>query len=321
MKFAHFRMFAAALVAMTLLPLASARGQGKIVSEGVEAASKQIFRRAGSEGAEQLMKFGGREAVERVLIVAQREGGETLVARITRLTADHGPGVLRAVEPAPARMAGAIDNLAPALRGPAIRAAEREPTLMARLVGAHGDEALEVAARHPGVGEQLVTTLGREGIESGARLSTPQATLLARHADDIAQLPAADRSAFFAMLRRAPDRVLGALERHPQVLKRGAQVVIAGQVVTGGVIGMYALRDELFGRPDAQGRGFVERLTNDTFQTFHRPLSLGLLLLAAAIATWALAHGWGVTRIARARAAAIAAAKSGMATSLARRGR
>ena len=309
MNFVQSRLLAtgAALIVMTLLPLAPARGQAKIVSEGVEAAARQILKRGGSEGAEQLAKFGGREAVERVLIVAQREGGDTLVARITRLTADHGPGVLRAVEPAPARMAGAIDHLVPALRGPAIRAAEREPALLARLVGAHGDEALEIAARHPGIGEQLVAKLGREGIDAGANLTTRQATLLARHADDLADMGAADRSAFFGMLRRSPDGVLGALERHPQLLKRGAQVVIAGQVVAGGTVAMYALRDELFGHADAQGRGMVERLTHDVMQVMHRPLSLGLVLIAAAVAAWALAHGWGVLRITRARAQRIAA--------------
>ena len=63
MNFAQSRVLAAtALIVTALLPLSAARGQGKIVSEGVEAAAKQILRRGGSEGAEQLAKFG--EAVE-----------------------------------------------------------------------------------------------------------------------------------------------------------------------------------------------------------------------------------------------------------------
>ena len=69
-----------------------------------------------------------------------------------------------------------------------------------------------------------------------------------------------------------------------------------GQVVAGGTAAMYALRDELFGRPDAQGRGFVERVTHDTLRTFNRPLSIGIVLIAAAVAAWALSHGWGVLR-------------------------
>lgn len=294
------------LAALTAWPAAPALGQAKIASEAVEAGMAQILKRAGSEGAEQLVRVGGREAVERILVQAEREGGEALVKRITRLTAAEGPSVLRAVQPAPARMATALERVSPALRASAVRAAEREPALIARLVASHGDEALEVAARHPGVGGRLVSSLGREGVEAGGRLTTPQATLLARHADDIAALPAKDRSAFYQMLHKAPDRVLDALERHPQVLKRGAQVVIAGQVVAGGAIGLYALRDEIFGLPDAQGRGFIERLTDQTTRTFHRPLSIGLVLVAAALATWALAHAWGAVRLARARVGRIA---------------
>ncbi|MGB7158093.1 MAG: hypothetical protein WBD40_08505, partial [Tepidisphaeraceae bacterium] len=158
------------------------------------------------------------------------------------------------------------------------------PDLIARLVASHGAPALEAAARHPGVGSKLVTTLGDDGVALGRRLTTDQAVVVARHADEIAALPASQRASVTAALSRTPARVVSYLERHPKTLLTAA-----------GVVTVVALKDEIIGTTqvalDAAGNpialakpGFIERLVGE-------PVKQATNLLGVVGAS--LLAGWG----------------------------
>ena len=60
-----------------------------------------------------------------------------------------------------------------------------------------------------GIGGMLVRTLGDDGAELATSLSKEQAIVVARHADDLARLPASQRSGVLGMMRNDAERVVG----------------------------------------------------------------------------------------------------------------
>ena len=293
-------MVPVALLAMALAPRAFA--QAGVARGVIEEAAEVVMRQAGREAAKELAEIGGKAAVKEVLEEAAAEGGESLVKRVTAYCVEYGPSALRAVKPAPARVVAALDGLGPEVRAAAVRALEREPAVMAPLVEKFGQEGLEVAVKHPGVGQRLAGTLGEDGIRAARTLGTDEATLLARHADDIAKLPPAERAAFWETFGKAPAKTVGYLERNPTILKRTAQVAVAGAAIGG----VYAMREDLIGKADPQGHGVTERLATAAMQTFRKPISGTLVALGAIVSAWATIKLWGTWRVTRARVTAVA---------------
>ena len=279
--------------------LAQARPIGQAAKELAEALVKQ----GGREAAEELSKMGGEAAVRETLEAAAREGGEALVNKTSQYALAHGPLALQAMRAAPARMAGALDALPPQLVKPALYAAAREPQVVSRIVTEFGSGALEVAAKHPGVGTRIVQNFGDDGIKAGRALSTDQAVTLARHADDIAALAPAQRSALLGKIAQSPRVVLDYLERHPRVLTTAA-----------GVGTVLALKDEIVGTseivtgPDGQPvavakPGLIERVMTSERSPIRTGLNAAVLVLVAFLAGWALVRLWGTWRVQRVRVA------------------
>jgi hypothetical protein len=267
-----------------------ALAQAKVAKEIIEESVELIFKRAGKEELEQLAEAGGRQLIRETLEKSAQEGGETLVKRATAYGLEHGPMAMRAIKRSPQTMVKALDNLQPSLRGPALRAVGREPELLTKLVQNHGAEALEVAAKHPGVGANLGNKLGSEGIAAAKNLTTDQAIVVARHADEIAALPAAERGVFYQRLGKAPGAVVDFLERHPKTLLTAA-----------GVTAFIAAKDDIMGPPSndplnpggKRGGGLVYNIWQDTLGVVKKPLGMVGTILVALVAGWAGIQLWG----------------------------
>jgi hypothetical protein len=274
------------LVAALLAP--STFAQVKVAKEIIEESVEAILKRAGKEELEQLTAAGGRQLLKETLEKSAEEGGETLVKRATAYGLEHGPVAMRAIGRSPQTMVRALDNLQPSLRGPAIRAVEREPQLLTNLVKQHGADALEAAAKHPGVGPTLGQKLGAEGLSVSKNLTTDQAIVVARHADEIAALPPAQKGAFFQKLNKAPGAVADFLEKHPKTLLTAA-----------GVTAFLAAKDDLMSPPSAdpsgakRGGGLVYNVWQDTLGVVRKPVGMITTAIVVLVAGWVGIQLWG----------------------------
>src|SRR5258708_3531031 len=119
------KMVAGWIVVVAMMVAGAPLARAQVVAGGrgnVEQGVEQIFKRAGREGAEELTMTGGRIAVRETLERAAAEGGEGLVRKTTAYGIEQGPVALRAIGRSPAKMVGALDNLAAELRPAALRA-------------------------------------------------------------------------------------------------------------------------------------------------------------------------------------------------------
>lgn len=292
-------------VFLSFAPL-SALAQVGVAGELVEQATEQIFKSAAKQGAAELAGMGGKAAVRDILEQSSREGGEQLVRRVTQYGVEDGPIALRAIKPAPAKIVEALDGLSPELRNGALRAIDREPTVMTQLVKQYGSGALETAVRHPGVGERLVETLGDEGISLGRKLTTDQSIVAARHAQEIAALAPAERAGIVNKILGSPGAVLDYLEAHPKVLRTAAGVAV-----------VMAIKDDILGdkgksvvRPDGTvvstppHPGLIERMFPQAIRASAFPITVLVSVAAAGLAGWFAIHLWGKWRMHSLRAAA-----------------
>lgn len=289
----------AALVAGIAMPLEASIGLGRKAAQEVV---EHLVRTGGSKAAREIAEFGGEQAVREVLRRAAQEGGEAMARQTALLVRTHGVSALRAVRNSPALMVRNLNALPESMVGRAIAAINHHPAAMQSLVARYGDDALRVAARHPGVGQNVAETLGREGISTALRLQTPQAIQLNRLAPAIREVPANQRGQVLEMIGRAPERILGLLERHPKVLytSAGVGVLLAyKENLVGG--------DELVQNPDGtwevvQKSGMVGRTASNLFDmtAVHYGL-IGLFSLLgvflAGKATISLVAQWRLARI------------------------
>jgi hypothetical protein len=84
---------------------------------------------------------------------------------------------------------------------------------LAELVSRYGGTALRSELAHPGVGMTLLRSLGDEGADLAGKLSSDQAIAIARHADDIAKLPGAQRRSVMSLLRSDTEKMVGFVGR------------------------------------------------------------------------------------------------------------
>lgn len=270
---------------------------GTVARELIEQGVETVTRSAAKDAAKELAEAGGRAGVREVLEKAASEGGEGLVRKAAALGAEQGPAALRAISRSPAKMVGALENVAADLRPAAIRAVEREPAAVTNLVNRYGADALEAAARHPGVGTTLGEKLGPEGLAAAKTLTTDQAVVIGRHADELAKLAPAERASFFAKLKGNAAGVVGFLEAHPKTL-----------LTTAGVAVLLGAKDEILGPgggPDHKAPGLIPRVWNDTVAVLSQPVGWISTILVALVALWAAGKAWVTLKRRRAEARAI----------------
>lgn len=264
------------ILTILLLMIAGTGAVHAQAGAAVRAATEigeSILRRGGTEAAEELAKFGGQKAVQEMLEQAVKEGGEALAKQSAALVEKHGILALKAMHGAPAAVVRAVDGMPAELAAQGMRAIVREPAVMQGMVKEFGATALETAAKHPGLAGKIGGGLGREGLEMAGKLTTQEATILARYADDIAKLPAVERSSLMSLLKQSPGKALAWLERHPKLL-------VAGSVTTAVVMA----RKEIFG--EGGEPGFLERMGGSLYETFKAPVNLFIVALTAIVALW-----------------------------------
>ncbi len=193
--------------------------QAGLVKMGVKQILTSLTR--DDETATQLTLLGGEDGVEALLVAAEESGGEALVRRVVHYGRVEGPSLLRFIRGDPNETVRALDSIPGEFLPGAIRAAEREPELMATLVVRHGRSALDAVRLHPGVGVVLVDALGIEGIELCRELSTDEAVRLSRHLSTIVALDAKTRNEFMALLLHRPARVIDFLRDNPEAVSDG----------------------------------------------------------------------------------------------------
>jgi hypothetical protein len=289
--------FIAMLAIVAVLSSQRVNGQAPVAREIIEQLTERLFKQAGEQELRELTAMGGETAVRQLLEQSSREGGEQLLKKVTQYGMEDGPIALRVIRRAPGKMVEALEGMPPELRVAGMRAVERNPDVMMPLVLKYGSSAMEMAARHPGVGEILVHELGSDGINLGRKLTTQQAILAARHADQIAMLPPAERTAVVAKIEETPG-ILQFLERHPRIL-----------LTTAGVTTVLALKDDIvgdLGMPtigrDGQVNipsrpGLIDRLFASLAQFLARPVLVLAVALAIGIMGWFVVHLWGKWRM------------------------
>lgn len=188
------------------LPLAA---QGTLVREGGEAVLRSLggyfSRNGGRQLTEELVELGGDVAVGNLARKVLTESGEQGLEQLATLAGKFGPDAVRALQQADsvAPVLKAISDLPEAMVGPALRrlASATAPKELTEAVSRYGASALRAEVVHPGLGARLVGSLGNDGILLAERLSSEQLLQVARHADDIAKLPAAQRESVLQMIR------------------------------------------------------------------------------------------------------------------------
>lgn len=240
--------------------------------------AKELTEKLGERSARELAEIGGEAGVREIVEKSAAEGGETLAREVAGYAEQYGAQSLRAFREAPAVMAQSMKKVPAEFAEGAMRAAAREPALVARLATEIGEDALIVAAKHPGVGVDIAGKLGRDGCALAKKLTTPDTIRLARFGDDLARLPAAERTGLLTRIGKAPAKVLGYLEKHPKLLLTAAATATA-------IIAI----DRLLG--DADAPGFIERIA----EQFRTPagiilFSVAALVLARALWWWSRAR-------------------------------
>lgn len=253
-----------AAVAILFSSAPAARAQAGTM---VRTIAKELAEKLGERGARELAEIGGEAGVRGIVEKAAAEGGEKLAREIAGYAEQYGAQSLRAFREAPAAMAQCMRKVPAEFAEGAMRAAAREPALVARLATEIGEDALIVAAKHPGVGVDVASKLGRDGCALAKKLTTADTIRLARFGDDLARLPAAERTGILARIGKAPGKVLGYLEKHPKLLLTATAI---------------AAIDRLLG--DAESPGFIERIT----EQFRTPLGIILFSVAALVLARAL---------------------------------
>ncbi len=265
---------------------------GRALTEVVETMLQQSAKQAGKQAAEQLAEIGGKQAVREVAEKAASEGGAALVEKLAANTSRYGLVVLQGAKESPAAFMRALEGVPESLRGAALAELRREPAVLTGLVREAGADALIVAGKNPGTGAQIMRELGGSSAGAVKELTQDQAIQLARHSGAIAKVAdAGQRSQFLQLLAKAPQRVLGLLEKNPKVLYTSAALAA-----------FLASKDQFLGTdevelgPDGQvikkvtKSGFIERMFDKGTQTFGKPIMtvawVGSALISLALAGW-----------------------------------
>ena len=227
----------------------------------VRSLGRELAEALGQRSARELAEAGGEAAVRATVEKAAREGGEQLAREVATYGQRYGAQALRAFADSPAAMVSALRKVPSEFTEGVMRAAAREPEVIAKLGAELGEDALIVAAKHPGVGVDIARKLGREGCAIARQIPTSDAIRLAKLSDDLARLPAAERAGLLSRMQRAPGKVIDYLEKHPIVF--GSAAVTTAYLATA-----YLAIDALLG--DAQSPGFLERMSDK----FRFPLAL-----------------------------------------------
>lgn len=182
-----------------------------------KALLKYFGKQGGVEATEYLSRKGGKEIMERVVATATRQGGDEAVEQVAKFTGKYGPDALAALDNAPSLLPvlRTLDELPPAQVKLALTrlAAGKSGRELAEAMAVHGGSALRMELQHPGVGLFFVRNFGDDGVELASKMTTDQAIVVARHADDIGRLPAAQKAGLIGMLKGNTEQMVSFVAR------------------------------------------------------------------------------------------------------------
>ncbi|MCC5850582.1 MAG: hypothetical protein JJU29_21045 [Verrucomicrobia bacterium] len=149
-----------------------------------------------------------------------RQGGRQTASEVAEQAARQGAGTAVRVT--------AIQSVSPAMRGTAEGLIRTYGDDAARLIGRYGDDAVVVLSRQRGIGVELLTKLGPDAATLARAVPERDMVRLMRHMDDVVALPPTARRSVLDAMSRMPGRVGDFLETHPNLLKTGGFVTVAG---------------------------------------------------------------------------------------------
>lgn len=177
----------------------------------LRALAKYFGKESLEEASEQIAALGGRELFERAAKKVGQSGNEALIERVSLMTLKHGPDVLRAIDNLPPKSTSRVisalkeipvENIPQATKR---LSSGRQGKEIASSVVEYGSDALKTELAHPGLGPKLIRSFGNEGVDVVITLSNDRAISLARHADEIAALPAQQRDGIRKLITKYPD--------------------------------------------------------------------------------------------------------------------
>ena len=274
-------------------------------ASAVRTAVKELIEVTATKTASQattgLAKLGGRSGVTKIVRSAFNEGGDHLVRRLVHYGKHYGTDAVAVIGRSPKCFVTALDAVPTHLTQSAIWAANRNPQLMTKLVRDHGSEALIAAIKHPGIGERLVTGLGTDGIRLSRALQTDDALRIAKHLDELQQLPSAARSQWVDRILAAPAKTAALLEKHPRLLaaSAGAGVLIASKDNLFGPAGVRIVHPD--GTIEQPAPGFVERVAEPFTDQIQQAAGMTVYAVLGVIGVTLIWYGWtgiqGIRRI------------------------
>jgi|GEM_PF-1087072 len=283
------------LVLVMMLCFMSFQCEANILAKTSREIFETVIQKGGKEATKGLARLGGRQAIEEMLEKAAKDGGEELVEIIARLSKNYGVTAIKVIKHSPALYARALDKLPGNMVKRALWAAEREPEVVAGLLKKHGSDVLEIAARFPGVGVNIVAKLGDDGIRVAKKLTERQAVLFARHADEIANLPAPQRRRLLDTIFEFPEKFAEFVENHPKVAV-GVGIYSFFTEVRNTAL---EKNEEVIITPDGSkriiNRGFTERVLET------KPIFILTIVIGAIIASIGVVKIWGTYRKEKAR--------------------
>ncbi|MDB4368881.1 hypothetical protein N9Z58_01975 [bacterium] len=186
-----------------------------VVSKGpgiiLRALAKYLGKESIEEASEKIATLGGRELFERAAIKVANNGGDEIVERVSKLTLDHGPDVLRALDNAPDKSTYQIIKVFNGLPFDQVKLAAKrlssgsQGKALAESITKHGSSALKVELAHPGLGPKLMRAFGDDGVKLTLGLSDDYAIALARQSDDLAALPIQQRKGIMDLIIKDKD--------------------------------------------------------------------------------------------------------------------
>lgn len=291
---------ACAAIIFWICAAASVQAQGAAIREGGEqllrAVSKYLGKPTAQAAVEELAEHGGEAAVRRVAQKALSEGGEPTLNRMVATASKYGPDAVRMFDNVPtvSPVLKSLDEIPEEVVSTALKrlAAGQPGRELAEVAEQYGGKAILVELKHPGVGTGLVRSLGDEGVRIGDSLATDQAIVLAKHADDIAKLPAAQRAGILDLLHRDATGVVGFIgrfmEKHPgkTLFAASATTIILANPER--ILGGDEIVLDANGVPHLVSKpGLMGRTTEHAVQSVVRPLMTYVIPLAAvAFAAW-----------------------------------
>ena len=268
------------LAGMVFSPATTHAQEASLLRSAITELLEFFAKTGAKQSAKELAEIGGEKTVREVIEKAAAEGGDDLVRQVVNLGKTSGPRALRALEGDPALMTQALRSLPKDELADAVIEASRQPTLMAKLVRAHGDGVLSASARHPGIGTQVIDEFGGAGLKATKELGTDEVLVLAK-TKGFGALPQASQSKFLSLLDRDPRAVSNLL----RLAGCGTAIVMSADLVN-------KIEGKVIGKNGKVGP-LIGPLVN-----FARIIGG---VLAAALAAYAAIKLWGVWRITKRR--------------------